>query len=328
MATDLAVKPYDVVCTTDDREAWLKARRPFLGASEMASVLGLSPWRPAVDVWAQKTSRVEESPDDMSESMELGLRLEPFLLQELRDRSGCPVERSSVLLRSKLYPHLGATQDGSVAPLEGTPLGRSVPMFVGMAGTVEVKTAGGGFAEQWEQKDGYRGVALVPAWYLPQVDCQLAVTGAPFAVFAVLMGGRGFRFRWTVVERNESRIEELAERTGKWWQDHVIADIPPEPDGSEAANDLIARLYPDAQGTIALHEEHVSDVAAIKLAGERIKELETAREVHRQRLKMFLGGAEVGTLPDGRVVTYKTVKRKGYEVQPSESRVLRMPKEG
>ena len=319
-------EPYDVVCTTEDREAWLAARRPMLGASEIASVLGLSPWCPAIEVWAKKTSKVEEAKDEISESMDLGLRLEPFLLGELQDRSGCVVERSNVLLRSKLYPHLGATQDGSVEVVGGTPLARSVPMLIGAIGTVEVKTAGGGFAEQWEQKDGYRGVALVPAWYLPQVDTQLAVTGAPFAVFGALLGGRGFRFRWTVVERNEARIAELAERTREWWEAHVVRDVPPEPDGSEAAADLLARLYPDQGGIITLGEESVRDVEIIQECKKQIDDLEAQRSRAKQRIALAIGTASAGELPDGRRVTYPTIQRKGYSVEPSSYRQLRLPK--
>lgn len=318
--------PYEVVCTTDDRKAWLAARRPLLGASEVASVLGLSPWVPAIETWARKTTKVEEAEDEISEPMELGLELEPFLLGALRSRSGCPVERSGVLLRSKLYPHLGATQDGAVTALAGTPLGRSVPVCVGQVGTVEVKTAGGGFAEQWETQDGYRGVALVPAWYLPQVDCQLAVTGAPFAVFGALLGGRGFRFRWTVVLRDEARIAELAERTAAWWEAHVVRDVPPEPDGSEAAADLLARLYPDQGGIITLGEESARDVAIVQEAKRQIDELEAQRSRAKQRLALAIGTASAGELPDGRRVTYPTITRKPYTVQGSSYRQLRLPK--
>lgn len=318
--------PYEVVCTTDDRQAWLDARRPLLGASEVASVLGLSPWTPAIETWARKTTRVEEAQDEVSESMALGLELEPFLLAALRDRSGCPVERSGVLLRSKPYPHLGATQDGSVTAMAGTPLARSIPVLIGQVGTVEVKTAGGGFAEQWEQKDGYRGVALVPAWYLPQVDTQLAVTGAPFAVFAALLGGRGFRFRWTVVERNQSRIDELVERTAAWWQAHVVRDVPPEPDGSEAAADLIARMYPDQGGIVTLGEESIRDVSIMGECKKQIDDLETERAKAKQRLMMALGSAATGELPDGRRITYPTIQRKAYAVEASSYRQLRLPK--
>ena len=38
------------------REEWLKARKLGLGGSDMAAVLGLSPWRSPIDVWLDKTS--------------------------------------------------------------------------------------------------------------------------------------------------------------------------------------------------------------------------------------------------------------------------------
>lgn len=333
MGTDLVMKATgadpeacEVVATTDDRRAWLAARRPLLGASEIASVLGLSPWTPAIEVWARKTSKVEEAEDDVSEPMELGQELEPWLLSALRSRSGCEVRPTGVLLRSRQWPWLGATQDGAIVAEPGTPLGRSVPAHVGRVGTVEVKSAGGGFAEQWSTDHGYRDVALVPAWYLPQVDAQLAVTGAPFAVFGALLGGRGFRFRWTVVERNEARIAELVEATRLWWEAHVVRDVPPDPDGSEAASDLLARLYPDQGGIVTLPDASAEDVRVMQECKLQIAELEKVREQAKQRLQLAIGGAAVGELPDGRRVEYRTVQRKGYTVQASEYRQLRLPK--
>lgn len=319
----------EIVCTTDDRPAWLRARRTLLGASDIASVLGLSPWAPAVETWARKTAKVEDdAPEDMSEPMELGLELEDWLLGALQRRSGCPVERTGVLLRSTQHPHLGATQDGAVAVVRGTPLARSVPVDPGTVGTVEVKTAGGSFADQWDTPNGHRDVALVPAWYLPQVDCQLLVTGAPFAVFGALLGGRGFRFRWTVVLRNEARLTELAQRTKRWWEDHVIADVPPEPDGSEEAAALIARLYPDSNGgIITLPESSLEDVRIMREQKAIIDEATAKRDRAKQRLQMAIGSAGGGELPDGRVVQYPTIKRKAYAVEETSYRQLRLPKE-
>ena len=39
-----------------DREKWLNARRSGLGASEVAAVLGLSPWSTPYKVWRDKVS--------------------------------------------------------------------------------------------------------------------------------------------------------------------------------------------------------------------------------------------------------------------------------
>ena len=39
-----------------DREKWLKARRSGLGASEVAAILGLSPWSTPYKVWKDKVS--------------------------------------------------------------------------------------------------------------------------------------------------------------------------------------------------------------------------------------------------------------------------------
>lgn len=313
---------YEVVCDSSDREAWLRARREMLGASDVPAVLGRSPWMPAIDVWALKTSKYEESPDDVSEPMELGSELEPWLLEALAKRSGCPVKREGKLLRSKRWPHLGATLDGSIIGKRGTPLAA----FAGVLGVVEVKSAGGAFADDWVNP-GDDSAGLIPEHYAPQVLTQLAVTGAPFAVFGVLMGGRGFRYRWCVKERNEAEIVEMAERTGEWWARHVLADSPPEPDGSERAADLIARLYPEQGGIVPLGGEAADYVDGLAKLKAEIKALELQKAQLDQALRMAIGGASIGELPDGRQVKLPTIKRKGFTVEPSEYRQLRLPKE-
>lgn len=313
---------YEVVCDSSDREAWLRARREMLGASDVPAVLGLSPWTPAIDVWALKTSKYEEAPDDVTEPMELGTALEPWLLNHLSKKSGCVVKPEGKLLRSKRWPHLGATLDGSIEGKSGTPLAA----FAGVIGVVEVKSAGGAFADDWvNPSDDSAG--LIPAHYAPQVLTQLAVTGAPFAVFGVLMGGRGFRFRWCVKKRVEAEIVEMAERTGEWWARHVIADSPPEPDGSERAADLIARLYPEQGGIVPLGDEAAEYVDHLLGIKADLKAREQQKNQLDQALRLAIGGASIGELPDGRQVKLATIKRKGFTVEPSEYRRLMLPKE-
>lgn len=313
----------EAVASTRDRDAWLRARRPLLGASEVASVLGLSPWSPAIETWARKTTRYEEAPDDVSEPMRIGNEIEPWLLGALERRTGCQVQPAGRLMRSRRWPWLGATLDGTIEGRAGTPLAH----VAGVRGAVEVKSAGGAFADQWQSASIGDAPALVPAWYLCQVDAQIAVTGAPYAVFGALLGGRGFRFRWTIVERNEARIAELVERTGAWWRAHVEADVPPEPDGSERAADVLARLYPEAGGIVTLDESAERDVEIATAAREQIRALEAAKRAAEQRLRLAIGKASAGELPHGGTVRLATIQRKAYAVEAASYRRLTLPKE-
>ena len=54
------------------------------------------------------------------------------------------------------------------------------------------------------------------------------------------------------------------------------------------------------------------------------KKAKEAKEAARNNIRMMMGDAVGATLPDGTTFTYKTVSRKGYVVQPKQSRQLRM----
>lgn len=311
----------EVVATTKDRPAWLRARRGMLGASDVPAVLGLSPWRPAVEVWAEKTSRYEESPDDVTEAMELGTELEPALLAALARRTRCKVHPAGELLRSTRWPWLAATLDGLILAASGSPL----RAYAGSTGSAEVKLAGAQFAGDWISPSD-EAAGFVPPHYLPQVDTQLAVTGAPFAVFGALLGGR-LAFRWCVVPRDDRRIDRLVNETGTWWEAHVRADVPPEPDGSERAADLLARLYPERGGIVMLDDELGGAVDRLREVKAQLRALEDERALLDQRLRLAIGSASSGELPGGRVVRLATVKRKGFSVEATEYRQLRLPKE-
>ncbi|GIV50913.1 MAG: hypothetical protein KatS3mg038_1434 [Candidatus Kapaibacterium sp.] len=69
-------------------------RRSFLGASDAPAILGLSPWRTAYEVWAEKTGRIDSWSGNAATSA--GQLLEPAVLawasEELRRRHDLVVE--------------------------------------------------------------------------------------------------------------------------------------------------------------------------------------------------------------------------------------------
>lgn len=64
-----------------DRAAWLEARKDGLGASDAASILGISPWKTNVQLWQEKTELVV--PEDIGDKpyVQYGNDAEPLLRQ-------------------------------------------------------------------------------------------------------------------------------------------------------------------------------------------------------------------------------------------------------
>ena len=68
------------------REAWLEARRGSLGGSDAAAVLGVNPYASPYSLWAEKTGRVPEKPDN--EAMRLGRDLEDYVVRRWQEKTG------------------------------------------------------------------------------------------------------------------------------------------------------------------------------------------------------------------------------------------------
>ena len=156
----------------DNREDWLKARANFIGASEIAAAVGLSPFRSMLDLWEEKTGRtpprdLSNNPrvlfGNMAEDHLRGLYLAEHPEYELE------YHPYRVYLDNEL-PFLTATLDGELIEKE-----------TGRRGILEIKTADcSKKAKIAEWKDG------VPQYYYCQVVQQQTVTELMGFSFSVL----------------------------------------------------------------------------------------------------------------------------------------------
>ena len=68
-------------------EEWLEYRKKGIGGSEIASILGVSPFSNAYKVWLDKTDKSEKGNFD-NQAMYWGRRLEDIVAQEFTERTG------------------------------------------------------------------------------------------------------------------------------------------------------------------------------------------------------------------------------------------------
>lgn len=71
---------------TSRSEQWHEERRTYVGASEVATVLGLSPYQTPVELWAVKTGRAKPTPDN--DAMRAGRLLETMVVDKIRAHVG------------------------------------------------------------------------------------------------------------------------------------------------------------------------------------------------------------------------------------------------
>ena len=252
-------------------------RKNYLGASEAASILGLSNWSSPLKVWAEKTSALPHEDLSDKEAIELGNELEDYVARRFCQKTGKKVHRVNSTLYHKDYPFIGCNLDRQVVD-------EKVPL--------ECKTAGEFMAKDWKGNEA-------PPQYLAQVYHQMAVTGAPYAYLAVLIGNRDFK--WLKVDRDEDAIKTIIEREVAFWNTFVVPKIMPKV--TRRDNEVLAKLFKDAvDEVIPLDDEARRVIESLQAMKVDYKDLEGKIDLMGNKLKAMLGDKLAGTTGNWRVM--------------------------
>lgn len=153
---------------------WHKVRDSGIGGSEIAAVLGLSPWTSPFTLWHRKAG-VLDVEQVTTQPMEWGNRLEPVVAEKFADEHPGWTVRKTGTWRSKTRPWQLANPDRLLTTAEGE---RAI---------LEVKTA----AQPYEW--GPAGGDEIPIHYRCQVLWYLDVFGFNRCHLAVLIAGSDYR---------------------------------------------------------------------------------------------------------------------------------------
>lgn len=202
-------------------EAQLAMRLTGLGSSDIGQVAGLSPHGGPMDVYLTKTGLaevVETAP------MRAGRHLEAAVAAMYAEDTGAHLAECTTLAHPT-EPWILATPDRFVLGPDGRP-----------ERLLEIKCVGLHARAAWgDAPDG------VPEHYLAQTCWQLGVTGLPACDVAALIGGQDLRVY--TVAFDEGLFEALVNIGRRFWFDHVVPQVPPPLDGSEAARTYLAATY-------------------------------------------------------------------------------------
>lgn len=213
---------------TDERSAWLAWRRSGIGASDVAGILGLSPWATPYSVWASKVADVDDTP---SEAMEFGQRAEPMLARWFHDRHPeLYVLGEQTRCTHRAEPWMLCTVDGF---LYETPEPADVGDYVSV---VEFKSTSDRVGV-WEER--------IPDHYACQATWTMAVCDVDVVHFGVLHLAYGRPvFRTYEFHRDADDEKLLIGVCGAFWRENVLAGLPPAIDAHQATYDAVRWLYP------------------------------------------------------------------------------------
>lgn len=267
--------------TTDDRAAWLEWRSTGIGASEAGAVVGVSPYETALAVYLRKVGAGE--PIVESEAMAWGTRLEPAIAEEYSRRTGFSFTAAQVCVGSPTHFFMLATLDRVRSD------GR----------VVELKTVGHRSAAQW----GEAGTDEIPAHYLVQVTHQMICTGTEVADVAALIGGQELRIY--TVPRDDDIADRIISLEAEFWRRVTDRDPPPVDHGRDGP--ALARLWPGAEGEVALGPIGEALVEDYEAHGREIRARQESREIARVQLLDLMQDHASARLADGRTLTRRVV---------------------
>lgn len=218
-----------LVGTFDDHSPeWHAARIAGIGSSDIAAVLGISPWESPFSLWHRKAGNVPADSGDNA-SMEWGRRLEPVIAAKFAEE----------------HPEVAVVDCGTYHA-DGRPWQRANPdrllvdpgRMDGVDGVLEIKNV--------RSRDGWGepGTDEVPIYYRVQVLWQLDVMGVDVGHLAVLIGGADYReYR---IDRDADECAELRQAAVDFLAS-IEAGAVPDIDSHGATYVAIQQMHPDIE---------------------------------------------------------------------------------
>ena len=258
---------------------WHAARANGLGGSEVAPLLGLSPYESRFSLWHRKAGNI--GPVEETEIMEAGKRLEPVILEKFRDS-----HPEFLVTGSATYAHHERTWQ------VGNPDGEIHLPELGVSeypvALIECKYAL--YDDEW----GEPGTDEIPIHYRCQVQWYLDVFGIDTCYLMVFIGSQG-QFREYVI-RADAGEQQILRSAAVEFLASLTRGEQPDVDAHSATYQAIRELHPDINGDkVDLSTETAVRYCHAKAAEKAAKEdaqLATslvAAEMGNAKTAMFAG---------------------------------------
>ena len=239
----------------------IEPRDKGIGGSDIATIVGLNPFSSKWDLWATLTGRKKRFSGNVATGV--GTKLEPYVCDEYR-----------LTKDVQLVGPTASTIDGIV---------RRSPdrLILQDNGILEAKTSlGYGARKMWggsddsEIPDYYNTQAR---WYMSMpydlsklrtyedfdaIETHILMNGKQWAAeytdFAVFMTGPEHRYYRLYHDQEISDV--LLEEAHKFWNQHVLRDIEPDPDGSASAAKHIAERFKETTQELKKPDAETSSI--------------------------------------------------------------------
>jgi putative phage-type endonuclease len=264
-------------------------RSKYLGGSDAASILGVSPWKSALQLYQEKIGEYQEEITPAKQKIfNRGIRWEPvvcdMLMDELQDR-GHDVK---IIGRNNRYLDHEHSFMAAEIDLELVIDGKII--------NGEIKTVSPFAAKHW----GEQGTDEIPLGYVAQVLHGQMVTGINQTVVAALIGADDLRIHF--IDRDDEMITYIRDREIAFW--HMVQTRTPPP--IVTAKD-INRLYQiDSGASIEADEELLNWYAQLASLKQEVEQREAQIEVLSTDIKRRMGETALLTHNGYKLISWKS----------------------
>ena len=211
-------KPLVLVDTGNlPRNEWLEWRRKGIGGSDVAAIMGISPFHTARDIYYDKQRIVpleEEEEDEFDDSWvakEMGNLLEPLVAKIFQKKTGFEVYQIKKMFYHPNHPFMLADVDYFVKLPDGT------------VAILEIKTTDDSRVGEW-YKDGEK---IVPVYYETQGRHYMAVTDIDRVFYCCMYGRSEDNVIIREIKRDYEYEDEMIFLEQEFWEEQVKKKVPP-----------------------------------------------------------------------------------------------------
>jgi len=262
-------------------------RRYIVGASDVAAIMGVSPWSSPMAVWLRMTQQ-DATVDAPNAAMRRGNHLEAGVRSWTAEEVGA----------TEIEPGIPIAEPGVVGPepwMAYHPDGAYLLPGEGWA-VAELKTT------RRDSGWGPSGSHEIPEHYALQVAWQLACTPQVDRVIVGVYVASWDEVRTYRVDRDAEVERWLVDQVGAWYWRHIALGEAPPIDGSSEARAYLARRHPRGSGQrIDADPEQRALALAWRDARRRAAEAEAEADGLANRLRATIGDASTLALPEGRI---------------------------
>lgn len=234
----------------------MKDRQTYLGSTDIAAIVGLSPWATPLDVYNAKVNG-HTVPDN--ERMKWGRALEDAILTQYAKDNGHIIGNRQVFAQHPQYEHMGGTADA----------------VYGLEELIEVKTTSAWNTEYDEKVPDH-----------VEIQCQwlMGLLNLTRATILVLKGGQ--EQKQYKINFKPKIFEHCVNEANKFWITHIVPEVPP------AQTEVAAPTF-EPRKEFEADEIAKSLVEDIKQLRAHNKMNEDLIKMQQEKLLSMMGDAQV-----------------------------------